>query len=158
MPLHHLLSNANPQSPEALRTGASVNKYMGYIVDHQDAGGWLGPGANSSGHGLFWARYYLLYAFANRAEATPNATLRTESINVMLGHVHATARMMAASGWYGKDGGWGTWRMQEYLLVLQWLVENAPASEIPFLVQHAADAVRVQEFADYETWFSTWDR
>lgn len=157
VPLHHLLSNANSQSPEALRTGASVNKYMGYIVDHQDAGGWLGPGANSSGHGLFWARYYLLYAFANRAEATLNATLRTESINVMLRHVHATARMMTASGWYTKDGGWGTWRMQEYLLVLQWLVENAPASEIPFLMQHAADAVRVQKFADYETWFSTWD-
>jgi hypothetical protein len=34
-------------------------------------------------------------AVANRAEATNNSTLREESIAVMLGHVHASARLMS---------------------------------------------------------------
>ncbi len=157
VPLHHLLKNADPASPEARRTGASVDKYMDYIVQHQDPGGWLGPGANSTGKGLFWARYYLLYAFANRADSTTNATLRQKSIEVMLKHVHASARMMSASNWFQKDGGWGTWRMHEYLLVLQWLIDNAPAAERPFLLAHAANATEAQTFCDWEGWFANWE-
>lgn len=115
VPLHHLLANADPRSPEALRTGKSVDQYMRYIVEHQGPSGWLGPLANG-GVGLFWARYYLLYAFANRAEATNNSTLREESISVMLRHVHASARLMSVPDkqgktWFDRDGGWGTWRM-----------------------------------------------
>lgn len=90
MPLHHLLANANPASAEAKRTGNSVARYIDYIVEHQDKSGWLGPGANTTGAGLFWARYYLLYVFAMRAESTTNSTLRAESIEVMLRHVHAS--------------------------------------------------------------------
>jgi hypothetical protein len=159
VPLHHLLANADPTSPEALRTGASVRKYMSYIVAHQDPSGWLGPGANSSKSApLLWARYYLLYAFAHRAEATHNLTLRNESIGVMLRHVHASARTMVASGFYdAPDGGWSMWRMHEYLLVLQWLLENAPPEETAFLMEHAVNASKPQERAGWEVWFSRWD-
>ena len=52
LPLHHLLANADPNSPEATRTGEGVERYMDYILSHQDPSGWLGPGANTSSGGL----------------------------------------------------------------------------------------------------------
>ena len=79
LPLHHLLANADPASAEARRTGEGVDKYMDYIIAHQDQGGWLGPGANDTSGALLWARYYLLYTFALRAEGTTNATQRAEN-------------------------------------------------------------------------------
>ena len=45
--------------------------------------------------------------------------------------------MMDAGNWHARGNGWGVWRVQEYLLVLQWLLENAPSDEHDFLQQHA---------------------
>lgn len=158
LPLHHLLANADPSSPEVARTGAGVERYMDYIIAHQDPSGWLGPGANTSGGGLLWARYYLLYTLALRAESTSNSTRRAESIDVMMRHVRASAKMMTASDWYHQDSGWGTWRVQEYLLVLQWLIERATdAVQRSFLEEHALNVTARAEFADWEGWFDTWN-
>ena len=106
--------------------------------------------------GLLWARFYLLYTFALRAESTTNATRRTESIDVMMRHVHASATMMSAGSWYEKGNGWGVWRVQEYLLVLQWLIERAPKDELQFLEAHAANVTGRATYADWEGWFDKW--
>lgn len=111
VPLHHLLANVDNTSSEAIRTGASVSKYVDYIVTHQDASGWLGLGANDTSGQLYWARYYLLFALALRAEASPLLE-KEKLVQVMLRHVHASATKMEAEGWYDKKGGgWGTYRV-----------------------------------------------
>ena len=157
LPLHHLLANADPTSVEARRTGEGVERYMDYIISHQDASGWLGPGANDTSGGLLWARFYLLYTLALRAESSDNATRRAESIGVMTRHVHASAHMMDAAHWYDRGNGWGTWRVHEYLLVLQWLLEHGPPAEHAFLQEHALKVRGRAEFAEWEGWFDSWN-
>ena len=69
----------------------------------------------------------------------------------------ASAAKMEAEGFYGANGGWSTYRVQEYLLMLQWLIENAAAADTAFLVRHAKLVVRSAWTADWERWFSTWE-
>jgi hypothetical protein len=105
----------------------------------------------------YWARYYLLMTLANEYEATTNETVRTTMLSAMMRHVRASAAKMAAEGFYGANGGWSVYRVHEYLLVLQWLIENAAASDVLFLVQHAKETVRSAWTADWERWFSGWE-
>ena len=162
LPLHHLLANADPTSAEAKRTGAGVSRYIDYILAHQQPDGWLGTNATDPiSHAppldvRLWARYYLLYTLALRAESTTNATLRAQSIDAMLRHTHAAATRMGTQNWYNSGNAWGTFRVQEYLNVLQWLIEHAPVAEHPFLSAHAANVTRRAVFADWETWFERW--
>ena len=64
---------------------------------------------------------------------------------------------MEAEGFYGANGGWSTYRVHEYLLMLQWLIENAAAADTAFLMRHAKLVVRSAWTADWERWFSTWE-
>ena len=95
-------------------------------------------------------------ALATQFEATANATVQAKVIGIMLDHVHASAARMAAENWYGANGGWSVYRVQEYLLVLQWLIENAQASETAFLHAHAELVMKSAATADWEGWFGNW--
>ena len=205
----------HPPTPRCTRitTGASVKRYLDYIIAHQDPDtGWLGPGigvaddtmlhhpvpdfqrhnedlhdigghhhdhhhthangdndSNSNnivnpttgGSDTYWARYYLLMTLAIEAEATNNATESARMVDVMLKHIHAAAAKMKAENWPppAPQGGWSIYRIQEYQLVLQWLVdyEHTPKAEFPFLAAHMTHVQRASANADWENWFEHWN-
>eukprot|EP01052_Picozoa_sp_SAG31_P025852 SAG31_NODE_2295_length_5989_cov_3.461630_5_plen_426_part_00 len=126
VPLHHLLKNADPLAPEVESTGASVDRYLDFILSRQ-AGpearwpGWLGAGFNATNPaGTFWPRYFLLFTLAMRAEAWPSSSDERENmVDAMLRCVHAMATAMNATDWYQKGRSWEMIRSQEYLLGLQ---------------------------------------
>ena len=162
VPLHHLLANADANSTEAARTGASVRRFLSFILSQQNQStGWLGPSWDNPSGKHYWSRFYMLFALAMQAEAAAPAE-RAQITAAMLRHVNATAAKMAREGWIGRATKlgplWAPWRIHEYILGLQWLVDHAaPTSEVAGrLMEHMVDVSAVSETCDWEGWFANW--
>jgi hypothetical protein len=163
VPLHTLLNNAAPNSPEALSTGTSTKRFISHILASQDpVTGWLGPNETQpEKYDIFWPRYYMLHALRLAAEsADPDSNEHGMLVQAVVKHVHASSVKMAAMNWSSPtarlpQAGISKLRVQDYLASLIWLLEHAPANEQAFLTAHANTILTVYKGqVDYESWFA----
>jgi hypothetical protein len=93
-----------------------------------------------------------------KAEASPRGSAgRAGLVGVLLKMVQAHSNAMNVTNWYA-DGAW-SWevaRSQDYLLGLQWLVDNAPnATSKQFVLSHALLVKRRYDSTGWEEFFHT---
>ncbi|KAL9619588.1 MAG: hypothetical protein Q9160_005775 [Pyrenula sp. 1 TL-2023] len=110
---------------------SQVKYYLDYVLDHQQADGWLGFEQSHETRGL-WARCLLLLGMIQYAEADPSQTDRI--VDAMHRYV-GLANSMLRNNYtglivHGDDvfdtAGFGVGRTHEMHIPLQWLLERYP--------------------------------
>lgn len=141
------------EPPEPL-TGAEmmrqVRYFVDYVLDHQDASGWVGP--EETGGVTYWARFNVMLTLATWAEGSRTAGNTTEFDRVttaMLRFVQEAHRRMQTV----PLASWAAERYQDFVLGVEWLLDNAPqgAEAELMAVAHLAHSQGV----DWEGWFET---
>ncbi|KAI1333111.1 duf1680 domain-containing protein [Xylariaceae sp. FL0255] len=108
-----------------------IKSWLDYVLDHQQADGWLGPETTHATRGL-WGRCYVLLGLMQYAQADPSETDRI--VDAMHRYVEL-AHSMLMDNFTGLieqpgdvfDGGpWGAARAHEMHISLGWLYENHP--------------------------------
>ncbi|MCJ1323974.1 hypothetical protein MMC10_000636 [Thelotrema lepadinum] len=113
------------------RIQQQVSYYLDYVLDHQQADGWLGWETTQATRGL-WARTLLLNGLIQYAEADPTQTERI--VDAMHRYVELAHSMLQNNFTgliaHGSDtfdkAGWGMGRTHELHIPLQWLYERYP--------------------------------
>ncbi len=99
---------------------AQVECYIGYILDHQMADGWLGPDPGDDA-GAPWGRAYVMLSLAMYAEATPSAFNRVSK--AMLQYALKLKQRILAK----PLASWAQQRWQEIALGVVWLLDQDAA-------------------------------
>ncbi|CAJ2501310.1 Uu.00g041630.m01.CDS01 [Anthostomella pinea] len=113
------------------RIRGQVKYYLDYILDHQQADGWIGFETTQATRGL-WARSLILMGLTQYAEADPTQTERI--VDAMHRYVVLAHNMLKNNYTgllvHGNDAfdtaGWGVGRTHEMHIPLQWLLERYP--------------------------------
>ncbi|KAI0482287.1 hypothetical protein GGR56DRAFT_670191 [Xylariaceae sp. FL0804] len=113
------------------RVQAQVRHYLDYVLDHQQADGWLGFETTRETRGL-WARCLLLLGLVQYAEA--DATQTERIVDAMHRYVTLAHSMLQDNYTglivHGDDifdtAGFGVGRTHEMHIPLQWLLERHP--------------------------------
>ena len=99
-----------------------------YVLDHQQADGWLGPERTNATRDL-WARFPLFLGLIQFLEAEPTQTSRL--LPSMYHFIHLMHSMLV------RDVGflefWGQVRYQDMIVSLQWLHEHTPPNNTQLL-------------------------
>lgn len=138
---YSVLSEASPYwfnglVPLAFGTGderllAQVRYYLDYVLDHQQADGWLGFETTRQARGL-WARCLLLLGLVQYADADPSQTGRVaDAMHRYVALAHGMLAdnftgLIAHGDDYFDTSGWGAGRTHELHIPLQWLLERDP--------------------------------
>ncbi|KAL1888441.1 hypothetical protein Sste5346_009558 [Sporothrix stenoceras] len=115
------------------RLKAQAKQYLDYVLDHQQADGWLGPETTPQTRGL-WARALLFFGLTQYAEADPTETERIVDAmhrfvvlaNAMLKDNYRGLINNATLGDVYDPYEFGTARAQELPVSLMWLYDNYP--------------------------------
>ena len=122
-----------------------VHDALNYVLDHQQADGWLGPETNTTARDL-WARFPLFLGFIQVLEAEPSQTPRL--LPSMYKFINLMHSMLLCD--LGFLEYWGEVRYQDMIISLQWLHEHTPPNNTRLLF----DTMRLlrlrgRDWADY---------
>lgn len=106
-----------------------VEDVSDYVINHQQADGWLGPEA--VGDRDLWARFPLLFGFYQLVEADSNRAAKI--IPAMYRFIDLMHSMLIED--VGFDQMWGRVRYQAMLISLQWLYEHYPGGKEQILLE-----------------------
>jgi hypothetical protein len=139
IPLSHQVDDA--------QLNALRERYVGYILDHQDAKtGWLGPPIPRNatgfpnGHCLpgapmchdYWSKYLMVEALESYAEAAaPQVAERV--VEALLRHCGAFLAQLEAAAPPLNGSLWGFARYSDGIVGLQWLLDHVPTAKAPAL-------------------------
>ena len=127
------------------RVKGQVYDALDYVLDHQQADGWLGPETTNSTRDL-WARFPLFLSFTQILEADPGQAQKL--IPAMYRFVNLMHGMLQAN--LGFIDYWGEVRYQDMIISLQWLYENAPGNHTQLLFDTMSLLrERGRDWADY---------
>lgn len=107
-----------------------IDNIVTYILEHQDAAGWLGPEKTYDSNNL-WGRFLVMLSFMQIAQA--DAAMAARVIPPM----HRFVKLMNTIIMDGKsnDEVWGRSRYADMLITLQWLYEFHPDGNEDVLLQ-----------------------
>eukprot|EP01062_Namystynia_karyoxenos_P031287 TRINITY_DN23219_c0_g1_i1.p1 TRINITY_DN23219_c0_g1~~TRINITY_DN23219_c0_g1_i1.p1 ORF type:complete len:759 (+),score=211.75 TRINITY_DN23219_c0_g1_i1:84-2360(+) len=126
-----------------------VEKYVGYILAHQDpATGWLGP--PSSGGGQYWGPSNTLQALYQYAEGKKDPAVFRNCTDAVLRHLLEAQRRMRAAPLTS----WAAARWMDLALTAEWLLDNADVGAHEADLLALIDTLRSQG-SDWEQWFET---
>ncbi|KAJ7935218.1 hypothetical protein B0H13DRAFT_1700191 [Mycena leptocephala] len=116
----------NAMVPNGVLANATVinektHEFLDYVIDTQDASGWLGPEVGTEKRRLLWGRYPFMIGAIQMTEAYPEVT---ERVVAALHKFVPLANAMLAAG-NGTDA-WAATRWEDFVYVLQWLYDNYP--------------------------------
>ena len=121
-----------------------VHRYMGYILDHQQENGWLGPKPEQDpGAADIWSQFLMLKALVGYFDATENPRIQGAVEKALRGidrHIDGAPLFK-----------WGKYRWFEALISIWWLYERTAE---PWLLDLAM-RLKAQGF-DWQTFFSRW--
>eukprot|EP00930_Biecheleria_cincta_P027231 TRINITY_DN19122_c0_g1_i2.p1 TRINITY_DN19122_c0_g1~~TRINITY_DN19122_c0_g1_i2.p1 ORF type:complete len:706 (-),score=103.88 TRINITY_DN19122_c0_g1_i2:681-2798(-) len=126
-----------------------VEKYVSYILSHQNADGWLGP--EGFGGGDFWGPSNVLQALYQYAEGVRDPEkFKNASQAVLLHFLEQKKRMTKAH-----LASWAQQRWMDMALTVEWLLDNADVGE------HRQDLLDLigmlhDQGSDWEQWFEHW--
>lgn len=106
------------------RLKKQIHDAVYYILNHQQADGWLGP-ENLIRDRDIWGRFPLFLALYQLVEADPHQYSQTV-IPAMYKFIHLMRDMLLENIGYHEF--WGRVRFQDMLIALQWLYENVPGN------------------------------
>ena len=110
------------------RLKRQVHDALNYVLENQQADGWLGPETAIATRDL-WARFPLFLGFIQLLEAEPSLTSRLlPSMYRFINLMHS----MLVNG-LGFLEYWGQVRYPDMMISLQWLYENAPSYDTKLL-------------------------
>ena len=153
----------NGLTPLSFLTGdaqliAQRDSYLDYIVQHQDASGWIGPDDLPQDGNQYWGRMNIILSLQQRYEGTHSP----KDIYTILRYLQEANRRLATVGL----SGWASARGQDMIWGILWLIDEfdvLPAEAIPegisqaWLVFLAATlhAQMLTNGADWRTWFDS---
>ncbi|KAJ6491750.1 hypothetical protein C8R47DRAFT_1214544 [Mycena vitilis] len=116
----------NAMVPNAVLADATVIKektheLLDYVLDTQDASGWLGPEVGTEKRRLLWGRYPFMIGAIQMTEAYPEVT---DKVVAALHKFVPLANAMLKAG-NGTDE-WAATRWEDFVYVLQWIYDNHP--------------------------------
>eukprot|EP01063_Lacrimia_lanifica_P030212 TRINITY_DN4769_c0_g1_i4.p1 TRINITY_DN4769_c0_g1~~TRINITY_DN4769_c0_g1_i4.p1 ORF type:complete len:683 (+),score=140.34 TRINITY_DN4769_c0_g1_i4:3314-5362(+) len=121
----HAYSSAQAKNA-SVDIALQVDRYIGYILDHQGANGWLGPDDHASDPGQYWGPTNVLQALTMWAEWKDDGTRTTKewtrAASAVLRHVLLCGKRLPNTGM----NSWAQVRWQDLALVVEWLLDNAP--------------------------------
>lgn len=127
------------------RLKGQVYDALEYVLDHQQADGWLGPETTNSTRDL-WARFPLILGFTQILEADQSQEERL--IPALYRFINLMHSMLSAN--LGFIDYWGQVRYQDMIISLQWLYENAPGNNTQLLFDTMTFLQqRGRDWADY---------
>jgi hypothetical protein len=94
-----------------------VDKYLDYILSHQDPSGWLGPGSDP------WPRFPLILALQQMAEGDPDRA--SKYIDPMLSFLKNLYSKLVQQPLRS----WAQYRWQDLGLALEWLSSNTQGND-----------------------------
>lgn len=96
---------------------AQTQHFLDYVLEHQDASGWLGPEVNTTKPRYLWGRYPFFFGAIQMVEA--NASLADQVVPAL--HKFVTlANTMLHNGEGLED--WTNTRWEDFVITLQWFV------------------------------------
>lgn len=104
---------------------SQVQQFLDYVLDTQDATGWLGPEVNTTKPRYLWGRYPFFFGAIQMVEA--NSTLTDRVVTAFYKFV-ALANTMLHNGQGLED--WTRTRWEDFVIVLQWCVQGSLFSEL----------------------------
>ena len=131
-------------------------QYLGYIMDHQDASGWIGPDDMPKDGNQYWGRMNIVLSLIQHYEGGKNASAITCILNYMAEAQRRLATVPLA--------GWAAVRAQDFIMGVFWLVDNfdslqgVPAGFSQAWLIAFADVLHAQmlaQDADWKTYFDT---
>ncbi|KAI1793484.1 hypothetical protein LXA43DRAFT_1059843 [Ganoderma leucocontextum] len=108
---------------------SQVQQFLDYVLDNQDATGWLGPEVNTTKPRYLWGRYPFFFGAIQMVEANPALTDRVVSA---FHKFVALANTMLHNGEGLED--WTRTRWEDFVIVLQWLYDFHPQSNEDLLI------------------------
>lgn len=140
VPLAYLLDDA--------RLKAKAQKYVDYILDHQQADGWLGPIGDTGGHKPYdvWPLFVLFKAFAQYQEATGDPRI----VPAMLRCSRKIDEVITKEPLYE----WAKFRGADLVVGLHWLHERTGDASLPRLIAkiHQQSYDWRRHFEDFRRW------
>ncbi|ESK92519.1 hypothetical protein Moror_4441 [Moniliophthora roreri MCA 2997] len=110
-----------------------TQELLDYVLDHQDATGWLGPEVGTDKPRYLWGRYPFFFGAIQMVEYKPEITSKV--VNAMHKFVKV-ANTMLRNG-LGVDN-WAETRWEDFVIALQWLYDNHPDGNEDLLVDTMA--------------------
>ena len=144
----------HPAAPADI--AAQAERYVSYILDHQNSDGWLGPepGAPATDGDQYWGPSNVLFALWQYAEGMQglNSTRSSEAVDAIVRHLLEQKRRMEhgapMSSWAGQ-------RWIDMALTVEWLIDNIALPD-----NTTADLLVLigelhSQGVDWDTWFET---
>ncbi len=94
---------------------AQTQAFLDYVLDHQDATGWLGPEVNTTKPRYLWGRYPFFFGAIQMVEANPSIAGR---VVPALHKFVSLANTMLHNGEGLED--WTNTRWEDFVITLQW--------------------------------------
>ena len=142
VPLSFLLANAGKADTlnhphggagdDKLNITAQVDKYLDYILAHQDTDGWLGPKKPFNGD-MYWPPSNVMQALYQYAEGKSGGDRTHPLIQTMGSKILAHLKCAAVFMKTNPQGNWAASRWEDISLTAEWLLDWAPQGEEKFL-------------------------
>eukprot|EP00055_Hartaetosiga_balthica_P003476 m.7939 g.7939 ORF g.7939 m.7939 type:complete len:757 (-) comp2967_c0_seq1:2258-4528(-) len=133
-----------PKNSETFNLTAQVDRYINFILAHQQPNGWYGPDNDATGT-MYWSKFPLIMALQHYMEFHPE-TMSTIVPSVVRFYKECSNRMQKTP-----MSDWAAARGYDFALTVEWVLKHYPNGEDSFLWQFM-DQVRSQTW-DWETWF-----
>ncbi|THH00625.1 hypothetical protein EW026_g1931 [Hermanssonia centrifuga] len=108
---------------------AQTQAFLDYVLDHQDATGWLGPEVNTTKPRYLWGRYPFFFGAIQMVEANPSIAGR---VVPALHKFVSLANTMLHNGEGLED--WTNTRWEDFVITLQWLYDFHPDGQEDLLI------------------------
>ncbi|CAK5268463.1 unnamed protein product [Mycena citricolor] len=102
---------------------ARTSAFLSYVLDTQDASGWLGPEVNTNKPRYLWGRYPFFFGAIQMTEIHPELTAPVVDA---LYNFTSLANTMLHSGNNTGVEIWTATRWEDFVMVLQWLYDYHP--------------------------------
>ncbi|KIK63553.1 hypothetical protein GYMLUDRAFT_40596 [Collybiopsis luxurians FD-317 M1] len=106
-----------------------TQEFLEYVLENQDATGWLGPEVDTEKPRCLWGRYPFFFGAIQMVEYKPELTARV--VDALHKFVKLANRMLRNGEGVDK---WAATRWEDFVLTLQWLHDFHPRGEEELLV------------------------
>ncbi|KAF8509631.1 hypothetical protein JB92DRAFT_2945317 [Gautieria morchelliformis] len=142
---------------EDTRLMSQAKSFLDYVLDHQQADGWIGPEAptNSTIPRLVWPRYLILFGLIQYAEAAPEENERiVDAMHRFIALVHEIwVNGQEGNADMGDQFAYQYVRWEELVYSLQWLYDNYPQGQESMLLE-TMQLVKSSGFDWKNDWFT----
>lgn len=141
--------NASSKTPPQVDIAAQVDGWISYILNHQNASGWLGPDDSFGGAGNdYWNAWNVVASLLQYADARPAMAARC--YKAVLEYVAEASRRMRTQ----PLSSWSQNRWQDWVLLVQWTLDVAPLDATQTTMLHDAASLAYEQRWDWQRFYA----